>query len=78
MSVRYLWWRSCYDGVLHAFPMAAGARLTHQHYRASCTHAAPPDLAGDTGGAAQGPRCELCLLIIGGAASARQAVGQSI
>ncbi|MCP2267686.1 hypothetical protein LV75_000168 [Actinokineospora diospyrosa] len=62
MSVRYLWWRSCYDGVLHAFPMAAGARLSHQHYRASCTHAAPPDLAG---GGSDGPRCELCLLIIG-------------
>lgn len=59
MTVRYLWWRSCYDGSLHAFPVAPGARLAHQHYRASCTHAAPPDLAAD-----DSPRCELCLMII--------------
>ncbi|CRK55900.1 hypothetical protein [Alloactinosynnema sp. L-07] len=62
MTVRYLWWRSCYDGALHAFPVAPGARLAHQHYRASCTHAAPPDLAADEPAAS---RCELCLLIIG-------------
>ncbi len=62
VGVRYLWWRSSYDGVLHAFPLPRGARLAHQHYRASCAHAAPPDL--DTSGA-PAPRCELCLLILG-------------
>jgi hypothetical protein len=67
MSARYLWWRSCYDGVLHAFAVARDAPLQHQHYRASCAHAAPPDLAGaptDT------PRCTLCLLILGAKAPA--------
>ena len=63
MSARYLWWRSCYDGVLHAFPVLPGARLAHRHYRASCTHAAPPDLAGGEGEVAD-ERCALCLLII--------------
>ncbi|WP_436496034.1 hypothetical protein [Actinokineospora sp. HUAS TT18] len=62
MTVRYLWWRSCYDGELHAFPVAPGARLAHQHYRASCTHAAPPDLATHDPDV---PRCSLCVLIIG-------------
>ena len=62
MGIRYLWWRSSYDGVLHAFPVAPNTRLAHRHYRASCTHAAPPDLAGGE----DGPRCELCLLIISG------------
>ncbi|SDI91657.1 hypothetical protein SAMN05192558_102649 [Actinokineospora alba] len=61
MTVRYLWWRSCYDGELHAFPMAPGTRLAHQHYRASCTHAAPPDLEPE---GSDGPRCELCVMIL--------------
>ncbi|WP_424185250.1 hypothetical protein ACOBQX_25640 [Actinokineospora sp. G85] len=60
-TVRYLWWRSCYDGVLHAFPVGRNDRLAHRHYRASCTHAAPPDLAGVD---ESGPRCTLCSLII--------------
>jgi hypothetical protein len=60
MSARYLWWRSCYDGVLHAFPVIPEAPLLHQHYRASCAHAAPPDLAGEV---QDGPRCPLCLII---------------
>jgi len=67
MSARYLWWRSCYDGVLHAFPVVPDAPLLHQHYRASCAHAAPPDLNGN-GEVQDGPRCQLCLLIIGVAA----------
>jgi hypothetical protein len=62
MTARYLWWRSCYDGVLHAFPVIPGSPLRHQHYRASCAHSAPPDLDG-TG--QDGPRCTLCLLILG-------------
>ncbi|OLR94983.1 hypothetical protein [Actinokineospora bangkokensis] len=69
MSARYLWWRSCYDGVLHAFPVLPGARLVHRHYRASCTHAAPPDLAGAENSedyASADRRCSLCSLIISG------------
>jgi hypothetical protein len=66
MSARYLWWRSCYDGTLHAFPVVPDAPLLHQHYRASCAHAAPPDLAGAAGTGADAPRCPLCLLITGG------------
>jgi hypothetical protein len=62
VSARYLWWRSCYDGVLHAFPVIPDTPLLHQHYRASCAHAAPPDLAGVV---QDGPRCALCLMIIG-------------
>lgn len=64
MTARYLWWRSCYDGVLHAFPVIPDAPLLHQHYHASCAHTAPPDLAGST---PEAPRCPLCVLIIGGA-----------
>jgi len=62
VSARYLWWRSCYDGVLHAFPVVADAPLLHRHYRASCAHTAPPDLGAN---GQDGPRCVLCLIIIG-------------
>jgi hypothetical protein len=62
MSPRYLWWRSCYDGVVHAFSIVPGTALQHQHYYATCAHAAPPDLASMM---ADEPRCPLCLLILG-------------
>lgn len=64
-NIRYLWWRSCYDGLLHAFPVAPGAALAHQHYRATCTHAAPPDLAGSAARAGD-EHCSLCVLMTGG------------
>ncbi|RZS43632.1 hypothetical protein EV193_102613 [Herbihabitans rhizosphaerae] len=60
VKIRYLWWQSCYDGLLHAFPMVVGAPLSHRHYRAKCTHAAPPDVTDPAPGT---PRCELCVMM---------------
>lgn len=61
VEVHCAWWRSCYDGVVHAFPVLTPARLAHKHYRARCTHTAPPDPSGNH----DGPPCPICVLLTG-------------